>query len=424
MAYDNALADAPAAAVPAPVRDETFFLGRQPIVGRHRELVAYELLFRSSHVNRATIVDDVAATAAVIQHAFSDLGMAAALGGKQGYINVSKGLLLSDVIEVLPPEHVTLEILETVEITPEVVARCRQLTEAGYTLALDDVVAMPTLAMALLPLMSVVKVDLLAMPQAAIPALVADLRPYGVKVLAEKIDTPEQYDFCHKLGFDLFQGYFFAKPSVLAGRRVAPQATTLIRIFSLTAADADLDVLENALKQAPDLILRLLKMANDRVSPYSGKISSIRNAIIVLGRAQINRFVQIMLFAQHSGTQPGTDPLVQTAVIRGSLMEGLAIARGWSTLKDRAFMVGMLSLVDALFGQPLEEIVLRLNLEDDLQRALLRREGPLGLLLQLAEASETADSQRAMALVKQLDLADAGQFKRLQIEAFEAASKL
>jgi EAL and modified HD-GYP domain-containing signal transduction protein len=265
MAYDNALADAPAAAFPAPVRDETFFLGRQPIVGRHRELVAYELLFRSSLVNRATIVDDVAATAAVIQHAFSDLGMAAALGGKQGYINVSRGLLLSDVIEVLPPEHVTLEVLETVEITPEVVARCRQLTEAGYTLALDDVVAMPTLAMALLPLMSVVKVDLLAMPQAAIPALVADLRPYGVKVLAEKIDTPEQYDFCHKLGFDFFQGYFFAKPSVLAGRRVAPQALALMRIFSLTAADADLDVLETALKQSPDLILRLLKMANARV---------------------------------------------------------------------------------------------------------------------------------------------------------------
>jgi EAL and modified HD-GYP domain-containing signal transduction protein len=243
-------------------------------------------------------------------------------------------------------------------------------------------------------------------------------------VLAEKIDTPEQYDFCHKLGFDLFQGYFFAKPSILAGRRVAPQATTLIRIFSLTAADADLDVLENALKQAPDLILRLLKMANDRVSAYSGKISSIRNAIIVLGRAQINRFVQIMLFAQHSGTQPGTDPLVQTAVIRGSLMEGLAIARGWSKLKDRAFMVGMLSLVDALFGQPLEEIVLRLNLEEDLQGALLRREGPLGLLLSLAEASETADSQAAMALIKQLDLADSGHFKRVQIEAFESASKL
>jgi hypothetical protein len=150
MAYDNALADAPAAACAAPIRDETFFLGRQPIVGRHRELVAYELLFRSSHVNRATIVDDVAATAAVIQHAFSDLGMAAALGGKRGYINVSTGLLLSDVIEVLPPEHVTLELLETVEITPEIVARCRQLTEAGYTLALDDVVAMPTFAMALL----------------------------------------------------------------------------------------------------------------------------------------------------------------------------------------------------------------------------------------------------------------------------------
>jgi len=331
---------------------------------------------------------------------------------------------MSDVFEVLPPDRVALEILETVEITPDVVARCRQLKEAGYTLALDDVVAITPAEMSIMPLISVVKLDLLAMREADIPSVLAAVKPYGVKVLAEKVDRPEQYDFCRKLGFDFFQGYFFAKPAILTGRHVAPQALALMRIFSLTAADADLDVLERALKQAPDLIARLLKMANARVSPMSGKISSIRNAIIVLGRAQINRFVQIMLFAQHSGAAPATDPLVQTAVMRGSLMEGLAVARGWSKIKDRAFMVGMLSLVDALFGQPLETIVVRLNLEEDLQSALLRREGQLGLLLQLAEASENPDSPATVELMKKLNMSDLGEFNRVQVAALESASKL
>jgi EAL and modified HD-GYP domain-containing signal transduction protein len=401
-----------------------FFLGRQPIIGRQRDLVAYELLFCSSTGNAATIIDDVAASATVIQHAFSDLGMAAALGDRQGFINVSEGLLMNEVIEVLPPDRVALLILETVRITPELVARCRQLKEAGYTLALDDVVAITPECRSLLPLIDIVKLDLLATPEALIPVMVAELRPYRVKILAEKLETQEQYDFCRELGFDLFQGYFFAKPAILQGRMVSPLALTLLRIFALTAADAELDELERALKQAPDLMTRLLNMANARLLPSSPKISSIRNAIMVLGRSQINRFVQIMLFAQQSGGNITSDPLVQTAVMRGCLMEGLAIVRGWDAIKDRAFMVGMLSLVDALFGQPLADIVLRLNLEDDLQAALLRREGQLGLLLRLAEAGEGGGGKEALAVMEQLNLAELRQFNHVQVEALNWASKL
>jgi EAL and modified HD-GYP domain-containing signal transduction protein len=205
---------------------------------------------------------------------------------------------------------------------------------------------------------------------------------------------------------------------------VSPLALTLLRIFALTAADAELDELERALKQAPDLMTRLLNMANARLLPSSPKISSIRNAIMVLGRSQINRFVQIMLFAQQSGGNITSDPLVQTAVMRGCLMEGLAIVRGWDAIKDRAFMVGMLSLVDALFGQPLADIVLRLNLEDDLQAALLRREGQLGLLLRLAEAGEGGGGKEALAVMEQLNLAELRQFNHVQVEALNWASKL
>ena len=404
------------------MNEEQFFLGRQPIIGRNRELVAYELLFRSSHENAATVVDDFAASSAVIQYTFSDLGMAKALGEKKGFVNVSQALLMSDAVEVLPPERIVLEILETVQITPEVVVRCKQLRDAGYTFALDDVVEMTEAQRELLPFVSVAKLDLIAISEADIARTAASLRPFGVKLLAEKVETQEQYDFCHNLGFDLFQGYFFAKPVVLTGRMVQPSAVILLKLFALTAADSELDALENALKQAPDLTVRLLKLSNLSASPNSPKISSIRSAIKVLGRTRIHRFLQIMLFAQQSGTNAASDPLVQTALSRGCLMEGLANARGWSAIKDRAFLVGMLSVVDALFGQPLAEIVSLLNLDENLKNALLRREGQLGTLLRLAEASERADSQNTITMMNNLNLSDLRQLNRMQVESFKWAA--
>jgi EAL and modified HD-GYP domain-containing signal transduction protein len=203
---------------------------------------------------------------------------------------------------------------------------------------------------------------------------------------------------------------------------VQPSAVILLKLFALTAADSELDALENALKQAPDLTVRLLKLSNLSASPNSPKISSIRSAIKVLGRTRIHRFLQIMLFAQQSGTNAASDPLVQTALSRGCLMEGLANARGWSAIKDRAFLVGMLSVVDALFGQPLAEIVSLLNLDENLKNALLRREGQLGTLLRLAEASERADSQNTITMMNNLNLSDLRQLNRMQVESFKWAA--
>ena len=164
-----------------------FFLGRQAIVGRQRELFAYELLFRTSQHNAAAVTDDVAASAAVMQHAFTGLGLQAVLEDKLGFINLSEPLLMSEVIEVLPRERVVLEILETVALTPAVIERCRALKAAGYRLALDDVIGFTPAQQAILPLLEVVKLDVLAMPPEQTAALVKALKPCGVKILAESL---------------------------------------------------------------------------------------------------------------------------------------------------------------------------------------------------------------------------------------------
>jgi EAL and modified HD-GYP domain-containing signal transduction protein len=404
--------------------ENEFFLGRQPIVGRSRELVAYELLFRSSREDRAMVIDDVYATATVIKHAFSGLGIQSALGKKTGFINFDERLLLSDVIETLPKDRVVLEILEHVPMTPRVVERCQALRDAGYTLGLDDVVRLTDGLKAVLPFISFVKVDVSVLTELQITALVGELQVYNVRLLAEKIETVEQYHFCRSAGFHLFQGYFLARPTVLTGRSVQPSTLLLLQIFRLISAEAETEELEKALRQAPDLTVRLLRVANSVAMQRPNKIYSLRNAILVLGQIQIGRIVQLMLFAQQWDADLGTDPLVQTAAVRGRLMEEIADSLGLSKVRDRAFMVGILSLADSLFSQSLIEIVEILNLEEALHDALLHRRGHLGALLNLVEASENADSRTFISVARELGLSDVSEFNRWQVEALRWASSL
>lgn len=403
-----------------------FFLGRQPIVGRQRELVAYELLFRTSQDNRANVLDDVVASAAVMQHAFSGLGLNAVLEDKLGFINISEPLLRSDAIEILPRDRVVLEILETVELTPEVVERCRALKAAGYRLALDDVIRFDEAQKAMLPLVEVVKLDVLAMQPNETEALVRALRPYGVKLLAEKVDSTLQHEFCHQLGCDYFQGYFFAKPTILSGKPIQPSAMLLLKLLGQVAADADTTDIEATLKQAPDLTVHLLKLVNSVSFGLQRKISSVRVALTLLGRGQLHRWVQIMVFAQQSTSQSAADPLVQTAALRGHLMEKLARALkpSDSAIAERAFMVGMLSLVDALFGKPMAEVLTPLNLEESVHEALLNRGGWIGYLLQLVESLEQTDQALTDTLLLGLHPLTEDDLNRMQIEAMQFAAKL
>ncbi|SFZ74202.1 EAL and HDOD domain-containing protein [Chitinimonas taiwanensis] len=403
-----------------------FFLGRQAIVGRQRELFAYELLFRTSQHNAAAVTDDVAASAAVMQHAFTGLGLQAVLEDKLGFINLSEPLLMSEVIEVLPRERVVLEILETVALTPAVIERCRALKATGYRLALDDVIGFTPAQQAILPLLEVVKLDVLAMPPEQTAALVKALKPCGVKILAEKVDSPAQHDFCHQLGCDLFQGYYFARPTILSGKPVQPSAMLLLKLLGQVAADAEIDELEDTLKHAPDLTVQLLRLVNSVAFGLPRKIASVRTGINLLGRAQLHRWLQIMVFAQQSGGRMASDPLVQTAAVRGHLMELLAEALrpGQLQLADQAFMVGMLSLVDALFGHPMPTVLQALNLEAPLQQALLERSGWLGRLLSVVEALETGSAADIDAHLAALGGLSADALNHMQVQALHWASQL
>lgn len=371
------------------------YLARQPILDRQGRMVAYELLFRSSRENIARITDDLVASSEVLHFVFAELGIGKALGPYQGYLNCDERLLLMKaVLDGLPKDKMVLEILETVAPTPKVVERCRALKADGFTLALDDYVGDPGRYAALLPLVDVVKVDLLRVPETDLPDLVAALAPFGVRLLAEKVDRREQVDHGRALGFALFQGYYFARPTLLEGKRLGQSKASLLRLIGLLMKDADPAAVERVFKQEPGLALNLLKLVNSVGLGQRSPITSLRQALMVLGQRQLLRWLQLLLY-----TSPGevANPLLQLAASRGRLMELVAgdLWPGHAGRADEAFMIGLMSLMPTLLAVPLTEILAALPLSEELVAALRHHRGDLGALLRSMEALDSEEGRFA-----------------------------
>jgi len=371
---------------------QDIFIARQPIVDRNESLVAFELLFRSAHSATAGVIDDVHATAQVIVNAFGEMGIADVLGAHKGFINLDAEFLHSDLIELLPKQQVMLELLETITIDAAIIARCHELKAKGFSLALDDVVELNDEIKPLLDVVEVVKLDLTLIDPARLPALVKELKHYPVKLLAEKVEDREQARRCMEMGFDLFQGYHFARPEMLSGKRTDPSKMALIRLLSMMLDETENDQIEETFKENADLTYNLMRMVNSVGVGLTTKVSSLKHGLIVFGRQPLRRWVQLMLYASGKGDAT-LSPLLQLAATRGKLLELVAQRErpGAPDYADRAFMVGMLSLLDALLGEPLPEILARMSLQEEVEVALLKHEGSLGELLTLCEQVETGD---------------------------------
>jgi EAL and modified HD-GYP domain-containing signal transduction protein len=371
-------------------------LARQPIVDRNQRLVAYELLFRSHGQQEAQVTNASQATADVIVNTLSAFGVDSILGNHKGFINLDLELLMDDSVAILPRGQMVIELLETIEPTPEFVERCRGLKEAGFTLALDDHEYHPRFD-PLYQIADIVKVDLRAPSQYPLPDMVRHFRRYPMQLLAEKVETPAEFQTCLDLGFDLFQGYYFAKPAVMEKKRVDGSYTTLLKLMRLLDEDVDLPHLEEAFRTAPGLTYRLLLLVNSVGIGVRSKIETVRHALAILGRQQIKRWVQLSLFA-NSNAGSTENPLMDMAAVRAGIMEHLACChhtlKGKENAAEKAFMTGILSVLEKVYDISMEEIVSTLNLSDDVSAALSSREGGLGELLEVTELLEQLEFGR------------------------------
>jgi len=402
--------------LPMPYANQ-FFLARQPILNRSQRLVAYELLYRNAEVHEARVTDGTHATASVIAHA-SELGMEQVVGDQLAFVNVDTTGLMSDFIHFLPNDKVILEVLESVEPTPEVLQRVQELKQAGYKFALDDVAGESDAVTALRPLMDVIKVDIKQIERGSLPALARNLRNPNQKLLAEKVETVEEFRECMDLGFEYFQGYYFARPVILSGKKITPSQLSIMHLLDLLNQDADQREVERSVKHDPLISLNLLRLVNTPAVGARFRINSVGHALIVLGRRQLQRWLQILLYVKGSEFD---SPLLQMATTRGKTMELVMghVRPSEKVAADIGFTVGIMSLMDALFSVRMGEILDSVNVLDEVRDALLHREGDYGDVLRLIELIERAQEGRELTgILHKLDLAPSALYA-LQREAFE-----
>lgn len=376
------------------------YIARQPIVDAKHQLFAYELLFRhSAHAQGARIDTDVDAGITVIANTLVNMGTEWLLKGKLAFVNMEVSMLMSSFSTLLPPEKVVIEVLETVQVTPEVLERLTELKAAGYRFALDDYMYLPETE-PLLQLASYVKLDVLAQSPADLAKMVKAIRKYPVELIAEKVETPEQFRHCQALGFNFFQGYYFAHPENLTAKVINPAYGTVVQLMERVRGEADVKELESLFKKDVALTFKLLRYINSAGFGLSCEVQSIRHAVSILGLQPLYRWLTLLMVT--AGGAPTMPTLARMAITRGRLCELIGKACLSKGDQDNLFIVGVFSLLPAFLEMPMEQVLERIVIPEKLADALADRTGIYGPFLALAEAVESGNGEQLENLASSL----------------------
>lgn len=386
--------------------DTAVFVARQPIMDRAGRVVAYELLFRDGPTGVARIDDDLRCTTAVVERAVGLIGLERLVGNKAAFLNCPHDFLFSDYPDVLPASRFVLEILESVEPSSVLSRRCSELRGAGFQLALDDVRTMTDDIRRFLPSVDIVKIDWPFVERAELPELVSQLKRAGKVVLAEKVEYAEDAELARQLGCDLLQGYYFAKPQILSGKRSMPPVKAILHVFDLAGSDAPLGSIARALKETPMLVAQLLRLANssEQRNGKTERISSLKQALSIAGSRRLLHWCGLLLYANRDGLPVEEDPLALLAQRRAHFMEQAidAMADGPPSLVATAYLTGMLSLLHVACHMELRAFVDELPVSDSIREAILNGGGVLGELLSIAALLERGDADAATLRLQRL----------------------
>jgi c-di-GMP phosphodiesterase len=368
------------------------FLGRQPIFDRTCRTYAYELLYRNDNRNVAFFSDPDDATRRVLEVAMLEWGFDRVIGDRFGFINAEAGILRSGMLSLLPVERAVIELVETIDFDTTVIAAVRAAREGGLRFALDDLTTLDRPGIVeLRGLVDFVKIDLSLVEPERLGRLVDDVKAtfVGAQLLAEKVEEPSQFTLTTELGFDLFQGYFFAKPEVLKrNERPANLAAAVQLLAEANKPHVDLDRIEAMIASDPTLAYGLLKVVNSSSYGLAVHVQSIRHAIVMLGIGQVRQLAMLLTMAGSS--QSVSDELVVLAATRARMAAHLA--GDDVELANGAFTAGLLSVIDAVFQSSMYELLADLPLPQPVRRALLDGSGPIGTLLAAVYAFERADT--------------------------------
>ena len=406
---------------------DTLYIGRQPILDRNENIFAYELLFRSSaEGNIAVFDDDVKATSRVLVNTLNNIGLEKITGSHIGFINASNALLNDELLELLPKEHFILEILEHCDVNAQMIARIDELRAEGYRFALDDFIFEKTYIERFRPLFGRVEYIKIEVNQSELSVLetqVPKLKKLGVKLLAEKVETQEMFEQCKKLGFDYFQGFYFARPEIIQEGGIEPARMVVARLMNLLLSDADNEVIEQTFKEEPGITLNLLKYINSASVGLKSEIKSIRHAIMLLGKRKLLQWVTLISYAEGRGGALNF-PLLQVVQFRAKSMELLlgAFTHLGEHTEDEAFMTGLLSMLDALFNLPMDQVIHEFAIDSKIKEAILFESNELGVVLQLVKFMERDHIEGINQLANTLDI-ELSKMIKIKIDAIQWADE-
>jgi c-di-GMP-related signal transduction protein len=377
------------------------FVARQPILTREQRVFGYELLFRDGVENVFRSSDPEAAARSTLDSTLL-MGFDVLCDGHKAFINCTRDLLLKDGITLLPAEQTVVEILEQVEPDDLVVAACLRLKSGGYTIALDDFVANDP-RQSLAPLVDILKVDFERTNREEQIALVKQYAPSGRQMLAEKVETQDQFAAAQEMGYVYFQGYFFRRPEVLRAREIPTNQMNYLRLLAAVSKDEmDLREVEQIIKTEASILYRLLRYLNSPIFGMRNEIHSIRHGLAILGEREIRRWIRLVTLVS-AGEQKSSD-LVLSALVRARFCELVAskIPRTQSDL----FLVGMVSMMDAILEIPMEEILDKIALDKDTKSVLSGTGGRLQPIYELMLAQEAGKWQPAKESAERLHITE------------------
>ena len=364
------------------------FVGRQPIYDRKLGVYGYELLFRSGVANNAAgAVSADGATSQTIINTFIEIGLEKLVGGRYAFINLTESFLLEEDKLPISPKQVILEVLEDIPVTDNLIEAVKRLHKQGFIIALDDYIYNPT-HKPLIEMAEIIKIDLMAMSRAELVDHVKKLKPFKKKLLAEKIETLEEFDLCMNLGFDYFQGYFLSKPRIIKSATLPQNKLAIMNILSLLQDnESDIDDIDEAISSDVAMSYKILKLMNSAFFNFSNKIESIKQALLLLGRKKLNSWASMTAMSKLDD-QPSE--MIHIAMTRAKMCELLAEAANLKPVENY-FTTGLFSALDILMQNSLEVLLKPLPISDELRSAVINKEGLMGEALICTLAYETSD---------------------------------
>ncbi len=370
---------------------QDIFVGRQPIYNRNLGIFAYEMLFRAGNENNAdSKLSEDGATSQVIINTFIDMGLDNLVGNSMASINLTERFLLNDDAIPLPPERVILDVQTNTPINEHTLSALQRLKNAGFTIALEDFHEIPNFS-ALLKIADIFKMDVSNNTRGEILSRMKSLKKFDLKILAEKIETLEEYENYSDMGFDYFQGYFLSKPRIIKSKTLQTNKLSVMQLLAtLHSANSDILEIEQAISADLPLSYKLLKLINSAFFNLPNEVDSIKRAVVFLGRKKLSGWASMLAL---SSMNDRPLELIKIAMVRAKTCELIALKLNLKD-EDQYFTAGMFSALDILMDQTIRSLINPLPLADDVKLAILELKGNIGVVVKCSKLLETSAAEK------------------------------